>query len=527
MTILSKSRIQPLAILLALFSASCDDRVPDDVPPEFELVHMEEHLRFGERGRLCRQWNEERADRIDKARRAGQTAIIDAIKADRDPLEEARKAAEADQWGLISTYEMGGGRAYDVDCVVGVGVGGDPSIVRAYRVVSDVPGSCETSGANGDCAIDAKLDAFAPVYNRAIVSHPRYPNRDFCRVQNDNVVSPQPRSDRSDILPSQTRDRQGPLPKPFEYPLGFADLDQSEPPRTIGEAARRGDIVAMKGFAANDPESLLRIDQFGRTPIVWAMDRGHVEAVAWLLERGASPDGGDCRAAEHNLFEMALFKGNEEAAQIILDATPLRRRREKWTSYDLFAAATGGSSNFLRRMLNEKHEGVNRVEPERGWNFPPATARILAEYRASLCPNSADAAGARITMVSRYGGERERSEQIPNPNPGHLYVTVSRNAGPQYLVLNAYRTNIWHIDLEPGAKVSGVFMTAYDPQRIEGLGRNTPVVSNFIGNLCEPPAHNLAWPSNSAEQKQLIRRIERLLERKVYRVIADQDRVKL
>lgn len=527
MTILSKSRIQLLAMLLALFSAGCDDRVSDDIPPEFELEHMEEHLRFGERGRLCRQWNEDRADRSDEARSNGQAAIINAVKANRDPLEEARKAAEAGQWGLISTYEMGGGHAYGVDCVAGVGVGGESSIVRAYRVFSDVGGSCETFGANGDCAIDAKLDTFAPVYNRAIVSHPRYPNRDFCRVQNNNAISPQPRSSGSDILPSQTRDQQGPLPKPFEYPLGFGDLDQSEPPRTIGEAARRGDIVAMKGFAASDPEGLLKIGQFGRTPVVWAMDRGHVKAVAWLLERGASPDGGDCGAAGHNLFEMALFKGNEEAAQLILDATPERRRRVRWSSYDLFAAATGGASNFLRRMLNEKHEGVNRVEPERGWNFPSATARILAEYRASLCPDPADATGARITMVSLYGGEQERSEQIPNPNPGHLYVTVSRDAGPQYLVLNAYRTNIWHIDLEPGAKVSGVLMTAYDPQRVEGLDRNTPMASNYIGNMCEPPAHNLAWPSNSAEQKQLLKRIERLLKRKVDRVISAQDRVKL
>jgi len=65
--------------------------------------------------------------------------------------------------------------------------------------------------------------------------------------------------------------------------------EESAPPTNIFEAARQGDLAAVKSFEAKN-QSVVAQDALGSTPLHHAAAGGHEDVAAYLLDRGADPN---------------------------------------------------------------------------------------------------------------------------------------------------------------------------------------------------------------------------------------------
>ncbi len=84
------------------------------------------------------------------------------------------------------------------------------------------------------------------------------------------------------------------------------------------EATRNRDLVAMARLVEAQPPVIASPDVVGRSPLMMACLRGHHDVVAWLLDRGASPNATDTnhRTALYN----AASYGFTEVVALLLDA---------------------------------------------------------------------------------------------------------------------------------------------------------------------------------------------------------------
>src|SRR5688572_1391149 len=82
-------------------------------------------------------------------------------------------------------------------------------------------------------------------------------------------------------------------------------------------AARKGDAAAVKAFLDKGTDVNAKT-QYGATALAYACDKGHVEVVKLLLERGADPD---VRDSFYNATPMswAAPKGFTEIVKLLLD----------------------------------------------------------------------------------------------------------------------------------------------------------------------------------------------------------------
>lgn len=87
------------------------------------------------------------------------------------------------------------------------------------------------------------------------------------------------------------------------------------------EAAKRGDLAALRGLVANNPRLVGEKDpQFGATALHWAALRGHAEVVEFLLAQGA-----DVRAkngAGETALQVAQRAGRTEVVRILSKTAP-------------------------------------------------------------------------------------------------------------------------------------------------------------------------------------------------------------
>ena len=63
---------------------------------------------------------------------------------------------------------------------------------------------------------------------------------------------------------------------------------------------------------------------------------------------------------------------------------------------------------------------------------------------------------------------------------GKVTVFVAPEDHPIALLLTAYESVDWQIELEPGAQLAKVFVNGYYEQRVSGLPAHIPIQSSFL-----------------------------------------------
>jgi len=94
---------------------------------------------------------------------------------------------------------------------------------------------------------------------------------------------------------------------------------------------------------------------------------------------------------------------------------------------------------------------------------PGAMAQPPTALHLQLRDSQVEGVGVYEGMGAVHGGGKARM-------PGTVVVRVRRAASPTALVLASYEPVRWRIFMEPGARLSAVFMSGYYPSTVEGAG---------------------------------------------------------
>jgi hypothetical protein len=262
--------------------------------------------------------------------RSADRALKAALAAGRaDPIEEAQKAVVAGDFRLLAAVTVEGIDTREFGALCALRGGLNPRMARVVTyygedgepspVPTPDPSDQPSDGASDtpDSAHGDRLVAFARAFNEALIADPTYPYRDVCRVleaQDADAAGKDVGSAHGAVVRAVSE-----APK-RDY--GYPDLGPLSTGATLADAARRGNVSAMrrmldaelreqkKAMASGKPEAsgkprdeatessaiLDAPDLFGMTPLAWAMAYRRDEAVRFLLSRHASPSGAQCQA---------------------------------------------------------------------------------------------------------------------------------------------------------------------------------------------------------------------------------------
>jgi ankyrin repeat protein len=263
-----------------------------------------------------------------------------------DPEGDARRAAEAGNFRLIWVSGFGISGVHGGHCrfpIVHPLTARSPLTLTAIGLSDTIPG-CEGGGANA-CLIQQRFGAYAIGYNRAIRADPRFPYADLCAQE---------------VQTSRLRGRPG-LGDPASLAPGRRI--ETETPRNFGEAVRRGSRAAVARMLAAMPAGALdRPDDFGITPLGWAVIDRRPDIARMLLARGADPIASFAPAGHRHEMPVviALATGQRALADAML--TPATRRRlGRWPAALIYAAVRNDHVTLVRQMLADPETGGNAI----------------------------------------------------------------------------------------------------------------------------------------------------------------------
>lgn len=385
-----------------------------------------------------------------------------------DPVGDAIAAGKRAEWGIIRSQGMFGSSAIGVTCKDSIR---NSSLFRTPTLgilgFSDVVGECQRDPIG--CDNSNKIAVYAPVYNKTLVSLPNYPYRDFCQAD-ATIDWPKPFDQHND---------------PYEYPpyAGFQPVETNSEPRTPHEAARRGNLAALEQYLTDAPNSLTQHDDYGVTPLGWAVAWNKPEAAFWLMDNIEHPFGDECQQLEENeqILTWALWRGNDDLAFSIENRTFTRYGNLGWSSNYLNAAATGGALRFLSYMLTEPEFFVPKVDkatsPKR--DFTPESKKILDDYHAGLCWRGDLPTNAVIDIFSTYTITHKDDIDV-----GHYSVKLKPSSLPRVVVLSAHDSTIWHVDTGEDKNLKGIIALGIAWQKVEITGQDVPIIINVGLNSC-------------------------------------------
>lgn len=221
-----------------------------------------------------------------------------------DARQEAETAVARGCFGLISTFNSiprGVGYAPGIECSP------SSSLLRYGRLgLLSFAGRdivLEEEEAQREQQELAVLEAFALDYNARIVAHPNFPYRDLCRLTS------------ADYRPTYHYSEGGNVTK-----WGLRPLEETDEPRNIHEAARRGSLASLQRLVTERPGDLNALDLLDLTPLAWAVIYRRASHVALLLEAGANPYGASYRDRPIDTSPLTLAR---EAGRDDLEALML------------------------------------------------------------------------------------------------------------------------------------------------------------------------------------------------------------
>jgi ankyrin repeat protein len=160
-------------------------------------------------------------------------------------------------------------------------------------------------------------------------------------------------------------------------------------------AARKGDVAAVKGFLDKGVDVNTK-SRYGATALSFACDKGHVEVVRLLLERGADPDVRDT-FYKATPMSWAAPKGFTEIVKLLLD----KGSKEKGQA--LIIASSGGFVDMLQMIL-----GKGELAPEL------LTTALSSAERAAADP---DTKGEEKGKIIQAIGLLKKAGAKPAPKP--------------------------------------------------------------------------------------------------------------
>ncbi len=210
----------------------------------------------------------------------------------------------------------------------------------------------------------------------------------------------------------------------------------------IHTAARKGDLVTVKGILEGDPAQIEALNASKSTPLIVAASNGHIQVIAFLLDKGAdiqavnkwrrtalhyAADGSHMEAAKlllekgadingHKDFpytplHIASARGDEEMVDLLL-SKGADVNIQSSSGYPLHRAVNGGNTNIIRKLLKAGAD-INAVITSLGWTplHQAASsgrfeaAEVLVEKGINL--NTVDKFGATALHYAVRSGDRE------------------------------------------------------------------------------------------------------------------------
>lgn len=247
-----------------------------------------------------------------------------------DPVAEARKAAAAGDFRLVAAVTLDGidTSEFGAQCVLAGGL--SPRMARVVTYFGDDATATPTPSAVGTEAAgegEDRLGDFARSFNQTLIADAAYPYRDVCRAipqaEEEAGAQGEPAEDAKD------KDA-APRPKLASgRSYGYADLGPLPENATLADAARRGDVRALRrilasapsaeatGDALDAPKTIDSPDLFGMTPLAWAIAYRREAAARYLLSQEASPSGAQCQALVDRDSPMQIARAKGWAAMVL------------------------------------------------------------------------------------------------------------------------------------------------------------------------------------------------------------------
>ncbi|GFE76411.1 hypothetical protein [Novosphingobium sp. TCA1] len=242
-----------------------------------------------------------------------------------DPVAEARKAAAAGDFRLVAAVTLDGidTSEFGAQCVLRGGL--SPRMARVVTYFGEEPSPTPTPEATGTEAAgesEDKLGDFARTFNETLIADPAYPYRDVCRaVAGEKLEDKEGAKEGKAVLT--------PAPKATGRSYGYADLGPLPENATLADAARRGNVAALRrlieetpsadatGDALDAPTTIDSPDLFGMTPLAWAIAYHRDAAARYLLSQHASPSGAQCQALVDRDSPMQIARARSWIAMVL------------------------------------------------------------------------------------------------------------------------------------------------------------------------------------------------------------------
>eukprot|EP00898_Chlorokybus_atmophyticus_P003354 jgi/Chlat1/4019/Chrsp26S03996 len=146
---------------------------------------------------------------------------------------------------------------------------------------------------------------------------------------------------------------------------------------TVHEAAEAGDVKLMQklmggGKAGGNFDPNTR-DRHGRTPIVWAAEAGHIDAVELLIRMGANVDAADMHT-NRTAMHWAARAGHLEIVQFLRDNGADVNKEDKW----------GLTPVYLAKQKGADAESVFKFLLGAGANYNDMTASAIPKHDPAL-----------------------------------------------------------------------------------------------------------------------------------------------
>lgn len=209
----------------------------------------------------------------------------------------------------------------------------------------------------------------------------------------------------------------------------------------IHEAAKGGDILAVKELIQNGAKVNDDLDEYRATALYWAAVKGHGEIVELLLEQGAVVDqkNGDGDTVLH----AASAFGHKDIVQLLLSKGAAINEKRKDGTSALHVAVDRNRKDVVDLLLASgadvnarNRDGVTPLYHAAGKNLPEIVTLLLAQGADFNAPNTqgdtplhvaAAYGNNRVVELLLSGGAKPSMKNSDGKTPAQLAVQQGRS----------------------------------------------------------------------------------------------------